>query len=75
LATIFRRLAEELRLQRKDVVEDAIDAPSFEAMVCDHTGPLQVPAQIDTERPVDARLSPNLCLFEQLQAPIECTLP
>jgi len=50
-------------------------APSFEAMVGDHAGPLQVPAKPSPERPIDARLSPDLRLFEQLKAPIERELP
>lgn len=71
LAAVLRRLAEQLRLQRKDVVEYTVDAPSFEAMVGDHTGPLEVSAQRNPERPIDAGLPFHLRLFEQLQAPIE----
>jgi hypothetical protein len=44
-------------------------------MVGDHTRPLEVPAKVDPERPVDARLSPDLRLLQQLKAPIECELP
>jgi hypothetical protein len=65
-------LTQQLRLQRKDVIEDAVDAPSFQAMVGDHTGPLEVPAKPDPKRPVDARLSSDLRLLQQLKAPIEC---
>jgi hypothetical protein len=68
-------LAEELRLQRKDVVEDAVDAPSFEAMVGDHAGLLQVPAKPSSERSIDSRLAPDLRIFKQLKAPIERELP
>jgi hypothetical protein len=64
-----------LGLQSKYVVEDAIDAPSLEAMVGDHTRPLEVPAKLDPKRPVDARLSSDLRLLQQLKAPIECELP
>jgi len=62
-------------LQSKYVIQDAVDPPSFEAMVGDHAGPLQVPAKPSPERPIDARLSPDLRLFEQLKAPIERELP
>jgi len=64
-----------LGLQSKYVIQDAVDAPPFEAMVGDHAGPLQVPAKPCSERPIDPRLSPDLRLFEHLQAPIERELP
>jgi hypothetical protein len=64
-----------LRLQRKDVIQDAVDAPSFQAMVGDHARPLEVPAKPDPERPVDARLSSDLRLLQQLKAPIQRELP
>jgi len=75
LAGVLGRLTQQLSLQRKDVIQDAIDAPSFQAMVGDHAGPLEVPAKLDPERPVDTRLSSDLRLFQQLKAPIECELP
>src|SRR5258706_12543096 len=71
LAAVFWSLAEELRLQREDVVEHAIDAPPFEAVVGDHSGALEVFAQRRSKRPVDARLAPDLGFLEQLQAAIE----
>jgi hypothetical protein len=59
-------LAEQLRLQREDVVEDAVHTPSFQAVVGDDAGPLEVSAQRNPERPVNACLTSHLCLFEQL---------
>src|SRR5450759_409599 len=75
LPAVFGRLAEQLRLQREDVVKHAIDAPALEAMVGDHTGALQVLAQRRSERTVDACLPPHLRLFEKLQAAVERKLP
>ena len=42
---VLRRLAEQLGLQREDVIEDAIDSPALEAVLGDHTGSLEMPAQ------------------------------
>jgi len=75
LPAVLWRLAKQLGLQSKYVIQDAVDPPSFEAMVGDHAGPLQVPAKPSSERPIDARLSPDLRLFEQLKAPVERELP
>jgi hypothetical protein len=66
LAAVFGCLSEQLGLQGEDVVQDAIDPPSFEAMVGDHTGVLEVAAQGHSERPIDARLPPHLRILEQL---------
>jgi len=64
-------LTEQLGLQREDVIQDAIDAPAFEAVFGDHTSTLEMAAQRRSERSVDARLSPHLGLFEHMEAPIE----
>ena len=69
------RLTEQLRLQREDVVEHAIDPPALEAMVGDHAGALEMLAQRRPKRPVDARLPPHLGLLQQLQAAVERKLP
>jgi hypothetical protein len=45
LPAVLGRLTEQLRLQRKDVIEDAIDAPTLEAMIGEHPGVFQVAAQ------------------------------
>ena len=42
---VLRRLTEQLGLQLEDVIEDAIDAPSFEAVFGNHTGTLEMAAQ------------------------------
>ena len=75
LAAVLGSLAEQLRLQGEDVIEDAIDSPAFEAMVGDHTRPLELGPQQTTQGPVDPRLSAYLRLFEQLKAAVECQLP
>ena len=45
MPAVLRRLTEQLGLERKNVIEDAIDAPSLEAVFGDHTGTLEVAAQ------------------------------
>jgi len=45
LPAVLGRLTEQLRLQREDVIENAIDAPTLEAMIGDHPGVFQVAAQ------------------------------
>jgi hypothetical protein len=45
LPAVLGRLTEQSRLQREDVVEDAIDPPSLQAMIGDHPGVLEVAAQ------------------------------
>src|SRR5712691_3445396 len=71
LPAVLRLLAEQLRLQSEDVVEDPVDAPPFESMVCDHPGMLEVMAQRRAERSVNARASTRLGLLEQLETPVE----
>src|SRR5487761_876382 len=67
LAAILGALAEQLCLQRKDVIQDAIDAPALEPMVRDHTGPLEMIAQRAAQGAVDARPPSHLGLLQQLQ--------
>jgi len=45
LAAVLAALAEQLRLQREDVIQYAIDAPPLQAVVGDHAGPLEMVAQ------------------------------
>jgi len=61
---VLRFLPEQLCLQRKDVVEHAIDPPSLEPVLGDHAGPLEVAPQQQPERTVDARLTADLRLLE-----------
>src|SRR5487761_1242491 len=71
LAAILGALAEQLCLLRKDVIQDAIDAPALEPMVRDHTGPLEMIAQRAAQGAVDARPPSHLGLLQQLQTSIE----
>ncbi|HET9781423.1 MAG TPA: hypothetical protein VFR33_06555 [Candidatus Dormibacteraeota bacterium] len=71
MPTVLRLLAEEMRLQRKYVVEHPIDAPAFEAMVRDHARMVEMATKRRPERAIDASLPPDLSLLEQLQAPVE----
>jgi hypothetical protein len=54
LATVFRGLAEEPGLERENVIEHAIDTPALEAVVGDHTGPLELAPQRNPKRSVDS---------------------
>ena len=72
---VFGILAEQLGLQGEDVVQHAIDPPSLQPVVRDHAGVLEVAPQGAPERPVHASLSSDLRLFEDLQTPVERTLP
>ena len=71
---ILRLLAKQVGLHRKDIVEDAVDAPPLEPVLDDHAGSLEVLPQRDAKRPVDAALTPDLGLLEQLQAAIQSKL-
>src|SRR6267378_3293427 len=71
LAAVLRCLAEKLSLQGEDVVQHAIDAPSLEPMVSDHSSLLEMVAQRCPQRPIDPRPSHHLCLFQQLEATVE----
>src|SRR6266516_202092 len=75
VAAVLRVLAEQVRLQGKDVVQAAVDAPSLEPVVGDHPGVLEVPSQRSPEGTVDASLAPDLGLLQQLQAAVEGELP
>src|ERR1700694_604727 len=75
LAPILRGLAEQLSLHRKYVVEDAIDAPSFQPMLGDHSRMLQLAPKGCPQRPIDASLTAHLGFLEQLQATVEGKLP
>src|SRR5690242_7223388 len=75
VARVLRLLAEEVRLEGEDVVEDAVDPPSLEPVICDHAGALEVAAKRRPEKPVDPSLAADLRLLEQLQAPVEGKLP
>jgi hypothetical protein len=75
LAAIFRSLAEQLRLQGEDVVEDAIDSPAFEAVVGDHAGPFELAPQQSPQCSINPRASANLRILEELKAAIERELP
>src|SRR5258708_27958806 len=68
MPAVLGRLTEQLRLQREDVVEHAIDAPALQSMVRDHAGALEIFAQGRSKRSVDPRLPSHLGLFEQLKA-------
>ena len=71
LAAVLRRLAKQLCLQGKDVIEHPIDPPAFQPVVRNHARALQMAAQGGSQRPVDPRLPSNLGLLEQLQATVE----
>ena len=58
-------------LQREDVVQDPIDAPTLQAMVGDHAGPVEVSPQGRPQWPVDARATANLGFLEKLEAAVE----
>lgn len=64
-------LAEQVRLQGEDVVEHSIDAPALDPVIGDDPRVLEVAAKRSAKGTVDARLSPDLSLFEELQAPVE----
>lgn len=71
VAAVLGLLTEQLRLQGEDVVQHAVDAPPLQPVVGDDAGVLEVAAKRGPQRAVDARLTADLGLFEQLQAPVE----
>jgi hypothetical protein len=71
LAAILWFLTQQLSLQREDVVQDAVDAPAFETMVCDDAGAVEVPAEQCAQGPVDACATSNLGFLQELQAAVE----
>src|ERR1700674_90978 len=75
LAAILRGLAEQLCLERKDVIEDSIDSPALEAVVGDHPRPFEMAPQRSPQGSVHPRPSAHLRLFEQLKAAVERELP
>lgn len=75
LAAVLGRLPEQLGLEGEDVIEHAVDAATFEAMVGDDPGALEMAPKRASERPVDPGLPPHLRIFEHLQATIESDLP
>ncbi len=75
MAAVLGRLTEQLCLESEYVVEHAVDAAAFQAVVRDDPGSLEVAAERVSERPVDPGLPSHLRLLEQLQAPVESDLP
>jgi len=75
LPALFRLLAEQLSLEREDVVEHAVDAPAFEPVLGDHARMLQRAPQARSKRAVDSRLATDLGLLEDLEAAVERKLP
>ena len=71
LAPVLRSLAQQLRLQSEDVIEDSIDAPPLEAVVGNDTGTLELCAQRRPQRSIDARTAAHLRFLEQLEAAVE----
>ncbi len=71
LAAVLRSLPQELRLQGEYVVQHPIDAPALEAVVRDHAGAVEVAPEGDAERSINARLTPHLCLLQELKAPVQ----
>src|SRR5689334_10723997 len=72
---VLRFLPEQLGLQGEDVVQHPVDAPALEAVIGDDAGMLEVATQRGPQRAIDARLSADLGLLQQLQAPVERELP
>ena len=68
---VFWVLPQKLSLHVEDVIEHAVDAPAFEAMLCDDAGPFEVLAQGNAEWAVNPNLAPDLRLLEKLQAAIK----
>jgi hypothetical protein len=68
-------LTQQLGLEREDVIEDAIDPPALETMLGDHPCTIEVAAKRRPQRSIDARLSFQLGVFEQIKAAIEGELP
>ena len=64
-------LAQQTRLQREDVVEDAVDPPSFQAVVGDQAGRAQEVAQPVRQRSVHPHLAFGQSGLQQLQAAVQ----
>ena len=74
VARVLRLLSQELRLKGKDVVQDTVDAPSFEPVVGDHARVLELLPQRRAEVTVDSQLAAHLCLLQKLEASVESEL-
>src|ERR1044072_6643654 len=68
---VLRFLAEQLRLEAEDVVQDTVDAATLEAVVGDHTRAFELTPQRGAELAVDPYLAPNMRLLLQLEAAVE----
>src|SRR6266705_3278070 len=64
VSRVFGRLAEQLRLEREDVIEHAIDAPALQAMIRDHARAFEMASEQCAERAIDAGLTADLGLFQ-----------
>ncbi len=64
-------LPEQLRLEREDVVEHAIDPPPLEPVISDHAGVLELAAERDPQRSINPGLTSDLRFLEKLEAPIK----
>src|SRR5215831_349445 len=71
LPPLLRLLAEQLRLQREDVIQHAVDAAPLEPVLRDDPRMLERAPQRRTQRSVDADLALHLSLLEDLQAAIQ----
>src|SRR5438552_2643535 len=71
VSRVFGRLAEQLRLEREDVIEHAVDAAALQAMIRDHARAFEMASEQCAERAIDAGLTADLGLFQQLKAAVE----
>ena len=72
---VLRLLAQQLRLQREDVVEHAVDPAPFEPVLGEDARPFEMAPERGPQRPVDPYLASDLSLLQQLKAPVEGELP
>src|ERR1700681_3208313 len=61
LAPILGGLAEQLGLEREDVVEHAIDTPALEPVIGDHPSAFQLASQQGGQRAIDPGAPCHLC--------------
>lgn len=71
LAAVLWFLAQQLSLQREDVVQDPIDPPAFETVVGDDAGPFEVAPEQCPQWSVNPRATSHLGFLEELQAAVE----
>src|SRR5262245_28979609 len=71
---VLRLLAEQLRLEGEDVVENPVHAPALQPVVGDDARVLELATEHRPERSVDPTLTSDLRLFEQLQAAVQSEL-